>query len=51
MHFPKGGGTIKSESKPGGTVWSRVYIQDGILHVEMGRGSVEALSSEEMKSR
>jgi len=51
MYFPKGGGTIKGESKPGEIVWSRVYIQDGILHVDMGRGSVVALSSEEMKFR
>jgi len=51
MYFPKGGGTIKGESKPGEIVWSRVYIQDGALHVDMGRGSVVALASEEMKFR
>lgn len=51
MYFPKGGGTIKGESKPGEIVWSRVYIQDGILHVDMGRGSVVALPPEEMKFR
>jgi hypothetical protein len=51
MYFPKGGGTIKGESKPGEIVWSRVYIQDGTLHVDMGRGSVVALSPEEMKFR
>ena len=51
MYFPKGGGTIKGESKPGEIVWSRVYIQDGTLHVDMGRGSVVALSPNEMKFR
>jgi hypothetical protein len=51
IYFPKGGGTIKGESKPGEIVWSRVYIQGGILHVDMGRGSVVALLKEEMQFR
>ena len=51
MYFPKGGGTIKGESKPGEIVWSRVYIQDSALHVDMGRGTVVALPQEEMQLR
>ena len=51
MYFPKGGGTIKGESKPGEIVWSRVYVQDDALHVDMGRGTVVKLSSEEMQFR
>jgi len=51
MYFPKGGGTIKGESKPGEIVWSRVYVQNNALHVDMGRGSVVALSPEEMQFR
>jgi hypothetical protein len=51
MYFPKGGGTIKGESKPGEIVWSRVYIQDGALHVDVGRGTVVALPPEEMQFR
>jgi hypothetical protein len=51
MYFPKGGGTIKGESKPGEIVWSRVYVQDGGLHVDIGRGTVVKLSDEEMQSR
>jgi hypothetical protein len=51
MYFPKGGGTLKGESKPGEIVWSRVYIQDGGLHVDMGRGSVVALRPDEMQFR
>ena len=39
MYFPKGGGTIKGESKPGEIVWSRVYIQEGSLHADIGRGT------------
>ena len=51
MYFPRGGGTIKGESKPGEIVWSRVYVQEGALHADIGRGTVVALPSEEMKFR
>ena len=51
MYFPKGGGSIKGESKPGEIVWSRVYIQNNSLHVDMGRGTVVALPSDEMEFR
>jgi hypothetical protein len=51
MYFPKGGGSIKGESKPGEIVWSRVYIQDGALHADMGRGTVVSLPPEEMQFR
>ena len=51
MYFPKGGGTIKGESKPGELVWSRVYIQRGALHVDIGRGTVVALPAAEMQFR
>ena len=51
MYFPMGGGTIKGESKPGEIVWSRVYIQEGGLHVDIGRGTVVALPPDEMQFR
>jgi hypothetical protein len=51
MYFPKGGGTIKGESKPGEIVWSRVYIHGGALHADIGRGTVVALPPEEMQFR
>lgn len=51
MYFPKGGGTIKGESKPGEIVWSRVYIQDSALHADIGRGTVVPLPPEEMQFR
>jgi hypothetical protein len=51
MYFPRGGGTIKGGSKPGEIVWSRVYIQEGALHADIGRGTVVALPPEEMQSR
>jgi hypothetical protein len=42
---------LKGESKPGEIVWSRVYIQGGALHVDMGRGSVVSLPVQEMQFR
>jgi hypothetical protein len=51
MYFPRGGGSIKGESKPGEIVWSRVYIENGRLHADAGRGTVVALPPEEMEFR
>jgi hypothetical protein len=51
MYFPKGGGSIKGESKPGEIVWSRVYVMEGKLHADIGRGTVVSLPAEEMKFR
>lgn len=49
--FPAGGSTINGVSKPGEIVWSRVYIQDQALHVDLGRGSVVELPAEEVQRR
>jgi hypothetical protein len=43
VYFGLGGGTIKGLSKPGEIVWSRVFVMDGGLHVDMGRGTVVEL--------
>jgi hypothetical protein len=51
MYFPLGGGTIKGESKPGEIVWSRVYVQESALHVDMGLATVISLPPEEMQFR
>lgn len=51
MFFPAGGATINGVSKPGELVWSRVYISDGALHVDIGRGSVVELPEEETRRR
>ena len=51
MYFPLGGSTIEGVSKAGDVVWSRVYIQDGILHVDLGRGSAIDLPAEETERR
>ncbi|ASW53781.1 fucose isomerase [Plantactinospora sp. KBS50] len=51
MYFPLGGGTLSGVSKPGHIVWSRVFIADGSLHVDIGRGHVAALPEEETQRR
>ena len=38
-------------SKPGEIVWSRVFIADGVLNVDIGRASVVDLSDDETASR
>ncbi|MBX3097610.1 MAG: hypothetical protein KF812_12190, partial [Fimbriimonadaceae bacterium] len=49
--FPAGGSTINGVSKPGEIVWSRVFIADGALHLDIGRASVVALPAEESDRR
>ena len=49
--FPAGGSTINGVSRPGEIVWSRVYVQDEGLHVDIGRGSVVELPEEETRRR
>lgn len=51
MYFPLGGGTVKGVSKPGEIVWSRVFIADGELHVDIGRATVVQLPDEETERR
>ena len=51
MFFPFGGGTLSGCSKPGEIVWSRVYLADGGLHVDLGRGHVADLPAEETQRR
>jgi hypothetical protein len=51
MFFPKGGGTLSGVSKPGEIVWSRVFIMDGELHLDLGRGHVVELPAEETQRR
>jgi hypothetical protein len=51
MYFPLGGGTLSGVSKPGEIVWSRVYIEQSALHIDLGRGHVVALPSDETLRR
>lgn len=51
VFFPAGGATINGVSKPGEIVWSRVYIADGVLNVDIGRGTSVRLPEEESQRR
>ena len=51
MYFPLGGGTLSGVSRPGEIVWSRVFIMDGALHLDLGRGTVVELPEEETRRR
>jgi hypothetical protein len=51
MYFRLGGGTLKGISKPGEIVWSRVFIEDGKLKMDLGRASVVKLPPEETNRR
>jgi L-fucose isomerase-like protein len=51
MYFPKGGSTLKGVSKPGEIVFSRVYVKNHGLHMDIGRGGVVKLSDAETERR
>jgi hypothetical protein len=51
MYFPLGGGSLKGVGRPGEIVWSRVFVEDQRLHVDIGRGSVISLPDEETERR
>jgi hypothetical protein len=51
MYFPNGGGTLKGISKPGEIVWSRVFIENGKLKMDLGRAGIITLPQEETDRR
>jgi hypothetical protein len=51
MYFRLGGGTIKGVSRPGEVVWSRIYIDDGTLRMDLGRAGAVELPLEETQRR
>ena len=51
MYFRLGGGTLKGVSKPGEIVWSRVYVDDGELRMDLGRAGVVSLPEAETRRR
>ncbi len=51
MYFPAGGGTLKGISKPGEIVWSRVFVEDDALQMDIGRAGVVPLPREETERR
>jgi hypothetical protein len=51
MYFRLGGGTLKGISKPGEIVWSRVFIEDARLKMDLGRAGVVKLPQVETQRR
>ncbi len=51
MYFPSGGGTIQGVSRPGQIVWSRIYIENNRLKMDLGRGEVVKLPAAETRRR
>jgi hypothetical protein len=51
MYFRMGGGTMKGIGKPGEVVWSRVYVEKGVLKVDMGRATAVVLPEAENNRR
>jgi L-fucose isomerase-like protein len=51
MYFPNGGSTLRGVSKPGEIVWSRVYVENDQLAMDLGRGAAIELPREETLRR
>ena len=51
MYFRLGGGTLRGVAKPGEIVWSRIFIENGKLKMDLGRAKVVALPQEETQRR
>ena len=51
MYFRLGGGTVRGIAKPGEIVWSRIFVADGKLKMDLGRAKVIALPPEETERR
>jgi L-fucose isomerase-like protein len=51
MYFPNGGSTLRGISRPGEIVWSRIYVEDDRLKMDVGRGRAIQLPREETERR
>jgi hypothetical protein len=51
MYFRLGGGTLAGVCKAGAVIWSRVFVESGALHVDIGRATAVTLPDEEIKRR
>jgi L-fucose isomerase-like protein len=51
MYFRMGGGSLKGVSKPGEIVWSRIFVENGKLKMDLGRAEVVSLPREETERR
>ncbi len=51
MYFRLGGGTVRGIAKPGEIVWSRIFLENGKLKMDLGRAKVIALPRAETERR
>jgi L-fucose isomerase-like protein len=51
MYFPNGGSTLRGISKPGEIVWSRIYVENDGLNMDIGRGRAVELPRQETERR
>jgi len=51
IYFRLGGGGLNGVCKPGHVVWSRVFVEGGALHVDLGRATAVELPAEETARR
>ena len=51
MYFRLGGGTVKGVSKPGWIVWSRIFVDGGVLCYDTGLGEIVELPQAETEDR
>lgn len=51
MYFPKGGSTLRGVSKPGEIVWSRIFVANDKLNMDIGRAKVIMLPQSETERR
>ncbi len=51
MYFRLGGGTVRGVAKPGEIVWSRVFVENGKLKMDLGRAKVISLPPAETERR
>ena len=51
MFFPRGGATLKGVSRRGEIVWSRIFVADDLLNMDLGRGGAVTLPPEETERR
>lgn len=51
MYFRLGGGTVRGVAKPGEIVWSRIFIEQGRLKMDLGRAKAISLPRAETERR
>lgn len=51
LYFRLGGGSVRGIAHPGELVWSRIFVEGGALHMDLGRASVVELPRQETERR